>query len=125
MELLRSSLLLLQDPNHRIRLTCRTVDLEPCGPLGRDSPIWKDYLIGEGLNLIELSLKTLEQMLHPCVQYLVPLTPRCLSLFLPVSPLWSFKKSWVYCGHATTLTALTHVSLCDKMAVAFRFALSK
>ena len=41
-------ILISQDPNHRIRLTCRTVDLEPCGPLGRDSPIWKDYLIGKG-----------------------------------------------------------------------------
>ena len=46
----------------------------------------------------------------------------CLNLSIPVSPLWTFKKSWVYCGHATTLTALTHVSLCDKMAVAFRYA---
>ena len=41
--------LISQDPNHRIRLTCRTVDLEPCGPLGRDSPVWKDYLIGKGV----------------------------------------------------------------------------
>lgn len=40
--------------------------------------------------------------------------------YLIVSPLWTFKKSWVYCGHATTLTALTHTSVCDKMAVAFR-----
>ncbi len=40
--------------------------------------------------------------------------------YLIISPLWSFKKSWVYCGHATTVTALRHTSLCDKLAVAFR-----
>ena len=60
------------------------VELASCGPVGRDAPQWRDYLI--------------------------------------VSPLWSFKKSWVYCGKATRMTALTHTSLCDKMAVAFRSA---
>eukprot|EP00095_Tigriopus_kingsejongensis_P012540 maker-scaffold262_size232883-snap-gene-1.9 protein:Tk12540 transcript:maker-scaffold262_size232883-snap-gene-1.9-mRNA-1 annotation:"rendezvin" len=69
-------------PELRITLTCDTIQLESCGPLGKDSPMWKDYLI--------------------------------------ISPLWSFKKSWVYCGHATTMTALRHTSLCDKMAIAFR-----
>ena len=65
-----------------MRLICDTVELASCGPIGRDAPSWRDYLV--------------------------------------VSPLWSFKKSWVYCGHATTMTALTHTSLCDKMAVSFR-----
>ncbi|TRY78688.1 hypothetical protein TCAL_04232 [Tigriopus californicus] len=70
------------DPDLRVALTCDTIHLESCGTLGKNSPMWKDYLI--------------------------------------ISPLWSFKKSWVYCGHATTMTALRHISLCDKMAIAFR-----
>lgn len=40
--------------------------------------------------------------------------------YLVVSPLWSFRKSWVYCGPATSVTALRHTSVCDQMAVAFR-----
>ena len=34
--------------------------------------------------------------------------------------MWTFKKSWVYCGKATTVSAIVHTSLCDKMAIAFR-----
>ena len=37
--------------------------------------------------------------------------------FLIVSPLWNFKKSWVYCGHATTLTSIKHTSVCNQVWV--------
>ena len=40
--------------------------------------------------------------------------------YLIISPMWTFKKSWVYCGKATTISAISHTSLCDKMAIAFR-----
>ena len=40
--------------------------------------------------------------------------------YLVISPTWAFRKSWVYCGHATKLAALTHTSICEQMAVAFR-----
>ena len=40
--------------------------------------------------------------------------------YLVISPTWAFRKSWVYCGHATKLKTLTHTSICQTMAVAFR-----
>ena len=40
--------------------------------------------------------------------------------YLVISPMWTFKKSWVYCGKATTVSAIVHTSLCDKMAISFR-----
>jgi hypothetical protein len=35
---------------------------------------------------------------------------------LIISPLWNFKKSWVYCGFATTLTSIKHTSICSQVA---------
>ena len=41
--------------------------------------------------------------------------------YLIVSPLWNFKKSWVYCGHATTLTSIKHTSVCNQASNAKQF----
>ena len=40
--------------------------------------------------------------------------------YLVISPLWSFKRSWLYCGHATSVRHVKHISLCHKMALSFR-----
>lgn len=40
--------------------------------------------------------------------------------YLIISPLWNFKKSYVYCGFATTLNTIKHTSVCDQMAITFR-----
>ena len=42
--------------------------------------------------------------------------------YLVISPLWSFKRSWLYCGAAasTDIKSVRHTSLCHKMAVSFR-----
>ena len=40
--------------------------------------------------------------------------------YLVISPLWNFKRSWLYCGHATKVRNVKNTSLCHKMAVSFR-----
>ena len=49
-----------------------------------------------------------------------PLAPNWRDVLI-VSPLWTFKKSWVYCGRATKdIKAIKHTSICHRMAVTFR-----
>ena len=41
--------------------------------------------------------------------------------YLIISPMWTFKKSWVYCGRATKdIKSIVHTSICERLGVTFR-----